>query len=110
MARVKHIPRPGKRTRRSNSSNGKFQFLKPSFSQFHIFFFCIYSFQNYFSANESEEKKKRRNRPGTVALREIRKFQKAVNLLIPCAPFVRCVSFFTPNSYISSKLKLDLCF
>jgi hypothetical protein len=37
MARVKHIPRPGKRTRRSSSSNGKFQFLKPSFSQFHIF-------------------------------------------------------------------------
>jgi len=36
MARVKHIPRPGKRTGRS-SSNGKFQFLKPSFSQFHIF-------------------------------------------------------------------------
>ncbi|KEH18686.1 putative transcription factor Hap3/NF-YB family [Medicago truncatula] len=67
MARVKHIPRPGKRTRRSSSSN----------------------------ANESEEKKKRRNRPGTVALREIRKFQKAVNLLIPCAPFVRCVKQIT---------------
>ncbi|KAH6756575.1 Histone superfamily protein [Perilla frutescens var. hirtella] len=33
----------------------------------------------------------RRNRPGTVALREIRKFQKTWNLLIPAAPFVRTV-------------------
>ncbi|MCI15857.1 histone H3, partial [Trifolium medium] len=37
--------------------------------------------------NEAQGTKKRRSKPGTVALREIRKFQKAVNLLIPCAPF-----------------------
>ncbi|XP_073024683.1 histone H3-like centromeric protein CENH3 [Primulina eburnea] len=35
--------------------------------------------------------KKRRNRPGTVALREIRKYQKSWNLLIPAAPFIRTV-------------------
>ncbi|KAK4415854.1 histone H3-like centromeric protein HTR12 [Sesamum alatum] len=35
--------------------------------------------------------KKRRNRPGTVALREIRKYQKSCNLLIPAAPFIRTV-------------------
>nr|AJO61223.1 CenH3 [Melilotus albus]AJO61225.1 CenH3 [Melilotus albus]AKA94113.1 centromere-specific variant of histone H3 [Melilotus albus]AKO62854.1 centromere-specific histone H3 [Melilotus albus] len=66
MARVKHIPRPGKRTRSSGAS-----------------------------ANESQERKKRRNKSGTVALREIRKLQKAVKLLIPTAPFVRCVKQIT---------------
>jgi len=55
MSRVKHIPRPGKHTRCSGS-NGKFQSRKPSFSQFHIFLSQLI----HFSANESEEKKKRR--------------------------------------------------
>jgi len=36
-------------------------------------------------------KKARRWRPGTVALREIRKFQKGTNLLIQKAPFQRLV-------------------
>ncbi|KNA26069.1 hypothetical protein SOVF_000760 [Spinacia oleracea] len=36
-------------------------------------------------------KKPYRHRPGTVALREIRKYQKSVDLLIPSAPFVRTV-------------------
>jgi hypothetical protein len=113
MARVKHKPRPGTRTR-------KFQFQNPRFSNSHLIFLfrLIYNFLcfNVVSANEAEEKKKRKFKPGTVALREIRKFQKSVNLLIPCAPFVRCVSFFhsiyfyCSNSYISNKSKLDLCF
>nr|QIK03900.1 centromere-specific histone H3 [Vicia ervilia] len=47
------------------------------------------------SATENHERKKRRNKPGTVALREIRKFQKTVKLLIPYAPFVRCVKQIT---------------
>ena len=34
---------------------------------------------------------KRRYRPGTVALREIRKYQKSCDLLIPKAPFQRVV-------------------
>ncbi|CAA2992320.1 histone H3-like centromeric protein A isoform X1 [Olea europaea var. sylvestris] len=37
------------------------------------------------------QRKKRRNRPGTVALREIRKYQKSFNLLMPAAPFIRLV-------------------
>ncbi|ONK61660.1 uncharacterized protein A4U43_C08F32260 [Asparagus officinalis] len=37
------------------------------------------------------EKRKFRYRPGTVALREIRKLQKSVDLLIPSAPFIRLV-------------------
>ncbi|PUZ65459.1 hypothetical protein GQ55_3G224500 [Panicum hallii var. hallii] len=36
-------------------------------------------------------KKLHRWRPGTVALREIRKYQKSTELLIPFAPFVRLV-------------------
>ena len=35
--------------------------------------------------------KKRRYRPGTLALREIRKYQKTTNLLIRQAPFIRLV-------------------
>uniref|UniRef100_A0A0A9DX42 CenH3 n=1 Tax=Arundo donax TaxID=35708 RepID=A0A0A9DX42_ARUDO len=36
-------------------------------------------------------RKQHRWRPGTVALREIRKYQKSTELLIPFAPFVRLV-------------------
>ena len=36
-------------------------------------------------------KKERRFRPGTVALREIKRFQKSTNLLIARAPFQRLV-------------------
>ena len=35
--------------------------------------------------------KKRRYRPGTLALREIRKYQKTTDLLIRKAPFIRLV-------------------
>lgn len=37
--------------------------------------------------------KKRRFRPGTVALREIKKYQKSTNLLMLKAPFQRKSSF-----------------
>ena len=43
------------------------------------------------SAPAGEQKKKRRFRPGTVALREIRKYQKNVDLLIRKLPFQRLV-------------------
>lgn len=36
-------------------------------------------------------RKKRRNRPGTVALREIRRYQKSTELLLRRAPFRRLV-------------------
>ena len=47
-------------------------------------------------------KKPHRYRPGTVALREIRRFQKSTDALIPCLPFQRLVREIT-NDY-----KLDL--
>jgi len=40
---------------------------------------------------EGGVKKKRRYRPGTVALREIRKYQKSTNLLLRKLPFQRLV-------------------
>ncbi|XP_057539172.1 uncharacterized protein LOC130817469 isoform X1 [Amaranthus tricolor] len=49
----------------------------------------------------TQKKKAHRYRPGTVALREIRKYQKSFELLIPIAPFVRLVKeithHFSPN-------------
>ena len=35
--------------------------------------------------------KKRKYRPGTIALREIRKYQKSADLLVPKIPFMRLV-------------------
>ncbi|XP_038980740.1 histone H3-like isoform X1 [Phoenix dactylifera] len=43
----------------------------------------------------TQARKRRRFRPGTVALREIRKLQKTWTLLIPAAPFVRLVREIT---------------
>ncbi|CAH9096954.1 unnamed protein product [Cuscuta europaea] len=51
--------------------------------------------------SEASARKPRRFKPGTVALREIRKAQKSCNLLIPAAPFVRLTRklsiFFSPD-------------
>ena len=49
-------------------------------------------------------KKPRRYRPGTVSLREIRKYQKSTNLLIRCLPFQRLVR------EVSQQMKPDLRF
>ncbi|KAL2336154.1 hypothetical protein Fmac_010600 [Flemingia macrophylla] len=46
-------------------------------------------------AAETQGRKKRRSKPGTAALREIRHFQKSCKLLIPVAPFIRCVKQIT---------------
>lgn len=44
------------------------------------------------AAAEAAVKRRRRYRPGTVALREIRRFQKGTALLIPKLPFQRLVA------------------
>lgn len=43
------------------------------------------------AGKEQKEKKKRKFHPGTVALREIRRYQKSTELLIPRLPFQRFV-------------------
>ena len=53
---------------------------------------------------EKKERKKRRYRPGTVALREIKSMQRGTQLLIPKAPFRRLVR------EIGSDFKTDLRF
>nr|QOU11633.1 centromere specific histone H3 variant [Onobrychis viciifolia] len=67
MARVKHQPAPRKRSKTTAAET------------------------------PTQERKKRRNRPGTVALREIRHFQKTFKLVLPAAPFIRCVKQITNN-------------
>ncbi|KAI4355207.1 hypothetical protein L6164_004001 [Bauhinia variegata] len=47
------------------------------------------------TAGTQGQRKKWRFRPGTKALREIRYFQKTFKLLIPAAPFIRCVKQIT---------------
>ncbi|KAK6918259.1 Histone H2A/H2B/H3 [Dillenia turbinata] len=53
------------------------------------------------SSQRGGHRKPHRYRPGTVALREIRHFQKSVELLIPAAPFIRTVkeisNFYAPD-------------
>jgi len=44
-----------------------------------------------------QQKRKHRYRPGTVALREIRRYQKSTELLIPKAPFMRLVREVTQD-------------
>jgi histone H3 len=44
-----------------------------------------------YMSNPEEKKKKKRYRPGTVALREIRKYQRSTDLLIRKLPFQRLV-------------------
>eukprot|EP00056_Hartaetosiga_gracilis_P016830 m.5965 g.5965 ORF g.5965 m.5965 type:complete len:135 (+) comp4774_c0_seq1:123-527(+) len=48
-------------------------------------------------------KKKRRHRPGTVALSEIRRFQKSTDLLIRKLPFARVVREVAAQFNISSE-------
>ncbi|CAL5383127.1 unnamed protein product [Camellia sinensis] len=53
------------------------------------------------SREEPRQAKRRRYKPGTVALREIRFYQKTCKLIIPAAPFIRTVreisNFFAPQ-------------
>ena len=47
---------------------------------------------------EKADGKTRRFKPGTVALREIKRYQKANNLLLPRAPFMRLVKSITETT------------
>ena len=44
---------------------------------------------------KDQQKKKNRFRPGTVTLREIKRYQKTVDMLLPRAPFQRLVKSIT---------------
>ncbi|KAG4950931.1 hypothetical protein JHK82_045879 [Glycine max] len=77
MARVKHTPasrKSGKKKAPRASTS-----TQPSLS----------------SSQSTQGRKKMRNRQGTVALREIRHLQRSCELLIPAAPFIRCVKQIT---------------
>ena len=47
------------------------------------------------AAGGVKDKRKARNRPGTVTLREVKRYQKSVDMLLPRAPFQRMVRGIT---------------
>jgi len=49
------------------------------------------------ASQQDAEKRKIRYKPGTVALREIKRYQKSTNLLLPRAPFQRLVRGICAN-------------
>ncbi len=57
------------------------------------------------------QKKRRRYRPGTLALKEIRRYQSSTDLLLLKLPFARVVSFLSSFSFSSflSRQALLLC-
>ncbi|KAI3966225.1 hypothetical protein MKX01_036575 [Papaver californicum] len=74
MSRVKHF------AKRSRGPPGREQQPPPSSN-----------------SNAAAERRPYRHKPGTKALREIRKFQKSTDLLLPAAPFIRIVKEITNN-------------
>ncbi|MED6196211.1 hypothetical protein PIB30_045249 [Stylosanthes scabra] len=87
MARIKHIPTPSKKGKKKPRPT-----QSPSQSTGRRRRGDGEEEQEPEAGQRSAAPKKRRNKPGTVALREIRKFQRTFKLLIPAAPFVRWVS------------------
>jgi hypothetical protein len=66
------------------------------------------------SGQAAQPKKKKRFRPGTVALREIRKYQRSTDLLIRKLPFSRLVRAFRlsqplPHTTVGSKSAVRVC-
>ncbi|KAI3907068.1 hypothetical protein MKX01_027969 [Papaver californicum] len=49
------------------------------------------------NSDAAAERKPYRHKPGTLALKEIRKYQKSTDLLLPAAPFIRIVKEITNN-------------
>merc|ERR550537_664269 len=56
---------------------------------------------------EAKERRKVRFRPGTVALREIRRYQKSTSNLMPRAPFQRLVRRLTQEHQTSGDLRFQ---
>ncbi|XP_027335551.1 histone H3.3 [Abrus precatorius] len=90
MARVKHTPASRKPARKKapSASASTPQSQSPRRSERR-------RTQEQPQSAETQGGKKRRSKPGAAALREIRKYQKTFKLLIPAAPFIRCVKQIT---------------
>ena len=54
-------------------------------------------------------KKPHRYRPGTVALREIRKYQKSTELLLPKLPFMRLVREIVAEFATDAGMRMQTC-
>lgn len=73
---------------------------------FTILLYLDSGLRGYFQAAAGGVKKPHRFRPGTVALREIRRYQKSTELLIRKLPFQRLVREIAQDFKVSS---LVLC-
>jgi hypothetical protein len=75
--------------------------------------FLIDDFFSFFSpgGDPTPAQPKRRYRPGTVALREIRTYQKSTDLLIRKLPFARLVSILSPRfSLVKKNSSINILF
>ena len=79
MARTKQTPRAGKAPRKSLASKAARQSTRQTAGKS--------------ISRTGRVKRPRRYRPGTVALREIRRYQSSTNLLIRQHPFQRLVGY-----------------
>ena len=58
------------------------------------------------TAPSSQQRRARRYRPGTVALRQIRKYQRSTDLLIRKAPFQRLVRAYAEQHLPDARIQL----
>ncbi|XP_057962940.1 histone H3-like centromeric protein CENH3 isoform X1 [Malania oleifera] len=105
----------GRRSTRAAEAASRSEFLSvfgsnfgnnfaPAFQSNDHIYFCWGSGMILVLSGEAGSRRaprRHRYRPGTVALQEIRRFQKTWNLLIPAAPFIRTVkeisNFYAPE-------------
>ena len=59
------------------------------------------------ASSQDGEKRKNRFKPGTVALREIRRYQQSTNHMIPRAPFARLVRFICQENFNNNDLRFS---
>ncbi|KAK1559014.1 hypothetical protein Q3G72_009462 [Acer saccharum] len=97
MARTKRSAPKRQNRRKSSGQISLFRSLPPSLRRSLFYSPGSSSRRTNRDAPKSpaNPKKHRRYRPGTVALREIRQFQKSTKLLIPAASFIREVRAIT---------------
>ena len=87
MGRQKNIPKKMDSKSRQFSNSEKARMMKKT------------------APSEGGMKRVRRFRPGTVALREIKKYQKSCELLIPKAPFQRLVRDITESIFFGLRFQ-----
>ncbi|KAK2995527.1 hypothetical protein RJ640_003955 [Escallonia rubra] len=97
MARTKHIARRKAATR--SQSTGADSKKRKGYTErwVYVYFGQCGGPEGAAPAAAQRQRRRFRHRPGTVALREIRRLQRSTDLLIPAAPFIRTVKEISGN-------------